>query len=62
MSVALTTSVLRAVVTTVTVFAVAACKGESPTGPDDVFPYDIVLERRDGPSGPPDLYVLDLGT
>ena len=45
-----------------TAFTIAGCKGETGTDPGAAFPYDIVLERRDGPSGPPDLYVLDLGT
>ena len=42
--------------------AIAACRGEAPTGPDESFAYDLVIERRDGPSGPPDLYLLDLRT
>lgn len=44
-----------------TVLALAACKGES-TGPVAVYPYDIVLERRTGTSGAPDLYLLSLAT
>jgi len=55
-------STFRAALTGAAVFAVAACKGESPTDPGEPHPYHIVLERREGPSGPPDLYVLDLQT
>jgi Tol biopolymer transport system component len=58
----LTPHVLRGAVAGAAAFAIAACKGESGTGPGAEFPYDIVVERRDGPSGPPDLYILNLGT
>jgi Tol biopolymer transport system component len=53
---------LLAAVAGAAAFAGVACKGEAGTGPPAEFPYDIVLERRDGPTGPPDLHVLDLGT
>jgi Tol biopolymer transport system component len=58
----LATHLLRAAVAGAAAFAIAACKGESGTGPGAEFPYDLVVERRDGPSGPPDLYILNLGT
>ncbi|MDQ3997068.1 MAG: hypothetical protein M3303_08615 [Gemmatimonadota bacterium] len=54
-----TTRILRAAVVVVTI---VACKGESPTDPGEVNPYDLVVERRDGASGPPDLIVLNLAT
>jgi Tol biopolymer transport system component len=38
----------------------AACSGESPTDPGEPYPYDLVFERREGTSGSPDLYYLDL--
>jgi Tol biopolymer transport system component len=44
-----------------TVLALAGCKGES-TGPVAVYPFDIVLERRTGTSGAPDLFLLSLAT
>ena len=56
------TSILRAAAAGVAAFALAACKGESPTEPVEPYPYDIVVERREGLTGPPDLYVLDLAT
>jgi Tol biopolymer transport system component len=39
----------------------AACEGET-TEPVTPYPYDIIFERRDGQTGRPDLYRLDLET
>ena len=61
MSATPSTCVLRPLAAAVLV-TLAACKGEPGTDPGNEFPYDLVVERRDGANGPPDLYVLDLGT
>jgi Tol biopolymer transport system component len=58
-SASLLTRVLRAAVAG-TALAMAACKGDAGTGPANEFPYDIVVERRDGATGAPDLYVVDI--
>jgi Tol biopolymer transport system component len=50
----------RCISAALSALTVTACQGEDPTEPGETFPYDIIVERRDGPSGPPDLYVLDL--
>jgi TolB protein len=39
---------------------IGGCQGEDPVGPRETFPYHLVVERRDGVAGPPDLYVLDI--
>jgi Tol biopolymer transport system component len=59
--VASTTRTLRGALLAAPAFILAACEGET-TEPVRPYPYDIVFERRDGQSGPPDLYRLDLET
>jgi TolB protein len=56
---ALTSRNLRRALFGLAPLAMVACKGETPTTPVVPFPYDLVIERREGPSGPPDLYLLD---
>jgi TolB protein len=56
-----TTRILRGALAGLAALSLAACEGET-TEPITPYPYDIVFERRDGPSGPPDLYRLDLET
>jgi TolB protein len=57
-----TTRTLRgALLAAAPALVLAACEGET-TEPVIPYPYDIVFERRDGQSGPPDLYRLDLET
>ncbi len=51
---------LHRTLTLAAALALAACKGESATGLDDAYPYDLVFERREGTSGPPDIYLLSL--
>ena len=56
----LSTGIVRAVLATG--FALGACKGDAGTAPATPYPYNIVFERREGTSGPPDIYLLDLQT
>src|SRR5919205_1955648 len=58
----LSTCILRAALAAAAVFALGACKGDAGTGPATPYPYDIVFERREGTSGPPDIFLLDLKT
>ncbi len=53
--------IVRAGLTATVVLTLIGCQGE-PTDPALEFPYDIVVEQRNGTAGPPDLLVLDLGT
>jgi TolB protein len=58
----LTARMVRAARVGAAAFAVLGCQGETPTDPGSTVPYDLVIERRDGIEGPPDLYILDLRT
>jgi Tol biopolymer transport system component len=53
---------LRAAPAAVLTCALGTCKGDAGTAPPTAYAYDLVVERREGTSGAPDLYVLDLGT
>ena len=53
--------IARGGLTAAVVLTLIGCQGE-PTDPAVDFPYDIVVEQRNGTAGPPDLLVLDLTT
>jgi Tol biopolymer transport system component len=54
--------IIRGGLTATVVLTLVGCQGEASTDPEADFPYDIVVEQRDGSAGPPDLVVLDLAT
>ena len=62
MHIASASDILRRSLAGAALLALVGCRGESTGTRPAAYPYAIVFERREGASGPPELYYLDLET